>query len=216
MKKLILAAAIASLAFAGEANATLLATFGQTELTNTVVATDNGTTTHIAVTNSDAGITSFLGGGLSNAFFDLSANSVDAVIAVGSALIQHYNGTFCFTSLAGCAGTNYLSGTFTDAAFGASGGPGLVLNVNSPPDTLDLTSSVISASLLVAPSSFNLGFTNLGPALHTDGTTLGAFTASYAGNVSASATAVPEPATLTLMSLGLLGLGFIQCKRNGA
>jgi hypothetical protein len=203
--------------FVASANATLIATFGQTETgaqSQTVVATDNGTTTNINVVNSIAGITTFAGGSLSSATFNLSAVSIDPVVTLGNAIIQHYSGTFCFTSLASCGGTNYLTGTFSDAAFGANGGPGLVLNVNNPPDTLVLTSSVIAASELVAPSSFNLGFTNLTPGLHVDGSTIGAFTASYSGNVSASTAAVPEPTSMALLGTAILGIGMLTKRRK--
>jgi hypothetical protein len=211
MKNFLLASTLL-LGFATSANAALIATFGQTEQANTVIATDNGTVTNINVVNSTAGINTFIGGSLSSAVFNLSAVSIDPVTTLLGALIQHYSGSFCFTSVAGCGGINYLSGTFTDAAFGASGGPGLVVNVNNPPDTLVLTSSVVPASELIAPSSFNLGFTNLGPALHVDGTTIGAFTAAYAGNVSASS--VPEPTTFALFGMGLLGI--VMAKRRNA
>ena len=53
-----------------------------------------------------------------------------------------------------------LSGVFSDAAFGALGGPGLVVNANNPPDSLTLTSDIIPPSDLVPPSSFSLAFTN--------------------------------------------------------
>jgi hypothetical protein len=214
MKSLLLAT-VASLALVGSANAALIATFGQTSQTNTVVATDDGTTTNITIDDAVTAVTTFLSGPIGNVFLSLAATSNDPAATFGGAVIQHYNGNFCFTSAINCGGTNYLSGVFTDAAFGALGGPGLVVNVNNPPDTLTLTSDVLASSDLQAPSSFNLGFTDLTPLLHINGTTIAGYTASFAGNVSASAIPAPEPASLALLGFGLLGLGSIRMVRRG-
>ena len=145
------------------------------------------------------------------AFFDLNATSVDPATTILSAVIQHYAGSFCISTAVGCGGTNILSGTFSDAAFGALGGPGLVVNVNSPPDTLALSSSLISASELASQASFGLTFTNLSPTLTVSGTTIGGFSASLAGD--ASANAIPEPVSMALLGAGVLGLGVVRRAR---
>jgi len=218
MKTLLLGAtALAASAFliTQPSNAALIASFSQDASGATVTATDNGTTTNINVTNASTTVSSFNGGVLGSAIFNLNATSNDAAQTVGGAVIQHYDGGFCFTSAAGCTGTNYLSGVFSDAAFGALGGPGLVVNVNNPPDTLTLTSDVIDASDLAAPNSFSLSFADLSPLLHINGTTIAGFTAGFAGTVSASSTEtpVPEPMTLGLFGLGLLGLGLVRSRK---
>ena len=118
MKKLLALSAVAACAWVMPANAVLIATFGQTSATNTVVATDNGTATHIVVDDAITAVTTFLSGPIGNVQFSLDATSTDAAVAVGGAIIQHYAGTFCFTSGINCGGTNYLSGVFDDAAFG--------------------------------------------------------------------------------------------------
>jgi hypothetical protein len=204
---------IASAVFAVPANAVLIASFSQNpSLTPTVTATDNGSQTFIAISNASTTVST--GAFTGTTFLSLSASSIDPVTAIGPALLQHYNGTFCFTSAVSCGGTNYLSGLFTDAAFGAAGGPGLIVNVNSPPDTLTLTSDVIPSNELQPPSTFNITFADLNPVLHVSGTTIAGFTADFAGNVSASTVSTPEPTSMFVLGTALVGLGFVGMRKR--
>ena len=131
---------------------------------------------------------------------------------LGSAVIQHYSGSFCISTASDCGGVDILSGTFTDAAFGALNGPGLVVNVNSPPDTLVLSSTLIPPADLLAPSSFGLSFTNLVPSLAIVGSTIADFSATFAGDASATPAAVVEPSSLAV--LGFAALGFVAMRRR--
>ena len=221
MKKLLIAAtAISALAFIAPAQATQIIAFGQTSQSNTLVGTANAgdTQTSIAASGTGAGvlIDQLFGTVTPPAipgFFTLNATSIDAAQTALGGILQHYSGSFAVTSGAGGTGTNELSGTFSDAAFGVTGGTQLSINVANPPDTLVLTSDVIAASELNAPSSFTLSMSNLG-SLAIAGTTIAPFTASFSGVANSATVPTPEPASIALLGIGLLGLGFVANKRR--
>jgi hypothetical protein len=209
--KLVLLAATA-LALATPASATIVLNFGQISGSNTIVATTNLADTQTTITGTDVAInvTQDLGGFLGPAIFNLSATSTDAAVAIGSSVLQHYAGSWQITSGLGGTGTNYLSGTFTDALFGT--GPSLTLSVGAPPDTITTTSDQIPSIDLGLPEAISLSFTNVIPPVGIAGTTLAGFASGIAGNFSA--TPVSEPGAFALLGVGLLGLGLVRHTRH--
>src|SRR5215472_12334754 len=222
MRKFLLAATVlAAPLVALPAHAIVVLTYGQTGGSNTITATPNASDTQTTISGTDIAIdvTQCIAtvGCLGAEFLDITATSTDAAQTVGTAVTQHYNGTFSIFSGPGMTGFDVLSGTFTDAVFGA--GPQLTLAVGNPPDSLTLTSTVIPAAELVAPNAIGFTFTNVIPPVGVVGSgcaqfpnsmqpcTLAGMDAAVAGNASAS---VPEPASLGIFAVGLLALGFTR------
>jgi PEP-CTERM motif len=209
-------------------NAATIITFGQSGLANTVTGIANASGSHIRGEDIPVTITQIDSGAVTppvDAFLYLAGDSTSGA-TTGLVTVQHFDGDFEITSGIGNTGINYLSGAFDDATFGIRAGTGLTLTAFAT-----FTSDVIST--LGLPRNFSLSFTNVTPLLGTSGAqlansadcgppfdtvgcndtgaTIAAFTASVSGNASAN---VPEPMTLTLLGVGLLGLGMVRRARN--
>jgi hypothetical protein len=180
-------------------------------LTSDFVATNpTASTTALSVNNVNVTISGLFGNpGITSGFMTLSATNTDTATNVSGFAIQHYNGSFSITN---GAAVNYLSGTFTDAAFGALGGDGLTVNVTNPPESLTFTSSVIPAADLVPPTAFDLSMSAVNPPLTIANGTISAFAASFTGDASANvqAPSIPEPASMLVLLGGLLSLGLVR------
>src|SRR3954453_18076375 len=107
---LALLAVGAPLAVGASANAAPILSFGQTGGSNTITATENGSSTQTTLTgtNVPVSITQIFGGvpTINPAFLTLNATSTGAAGSVGPQFFQNYSGTFSVTA----SGTNYLTG----------------------------------------------------------------------------------------------------------
>jgi len=214
MKRLLLATTLIVAPLAASQAAVIL-TMGQTGSANTTTATANGagTSTTISNVNTPIQITQIDAPAVLpiNAFYNFTATSTGAA---GSTPVpnQHYSGSFTITSLPGGAGTNYLSGSFSDIVL--ANDTSAILSASTP-DAITFTSDVIALADLAPARAISLSYSNVTPGvLGLDNTTLPSFTAAESGTFSANIAATPEPASLALLGVGLLGLGFVVARKR--
>lgn len=225
MKKLKLLAGAVGLALtaavpAANASVVSILNFGSSSTHNTFFGTAaaNGLSTKLSAIDAPVIITAIdpdsgVSGPVS-AFLDFAATSTGAASVSSGMLTQHYQGHFEINSLANGTGINYLSAVFSDDVLsGLIGGTALTLLASDPPaGTLSFTSSLIPINHMFNPLASSFSLSAITPKVKLSGSTLGTFNANFAS--SNSANAIPEPATLFLAGLGLLGIAASRRNKN--
>jgi hypothetical protein len=199
------------------AHAGSILVFGQSGTTNEFTATNTGSPgaaggTVLSAVDIPITITGIAGSatmpaGFPEAYFNLSASSVTNAELYQGNIVQDFSGTFSITSFAG-GGTNYLSGSFNDAVFGAGAALGLTSSGTAVPT---FSSAVISA--LDDLRGISLSFSNVTPPAYiANEQTLGGFTSNVSGNFSAAN--LPEPSSLILFGIGSMALLLVVLGRR--
>ena len=196
------------------AHAAPILSFGQTANVNTITGTRTGNTTELIADGVAITISQILSGNATPlaAFLNFDFDSTTPAVLFGPIITQNYSGTFCITSAINCGGTNYLSGTLVDIAFGRNAAFNITASTPIATDVI-FTSDVITELDLDRAAGFS--FANVTPLLNITNGTIGSFTSSVSGVFSANiGREVGEPETLALLMMGLVAIGLAKRRRK--
>jgi hypothetical protein len=155
-------------------------------------------------------------GGATSGVYDLSliANSTSLATSDGSDISQNFGGTIAITQGA----LNLLTVNFSDIFSGAVGGSSPTLSSSQPPDTFSGTSDVFDPLKLGIPRGFSISYSSFtcagGGGLQIVGSSICSATAAGTGTFSADVVQTPEPASLALLGMGLVGLASRMRRRR--
>ena len=196
---LLISSVVAAPAFAGE-----ILSFGQSGAgTSPITGVASGGVTTITAIDAPISVTSCLSclSLIGSEFLTLHAVSVGPATLFSGFVVQGFSGTFDITT---SGGQDVLSGTFTDATFGAGTSLTLSASNNTKGESLILTSGVMPLANTTGAEAASLSFAGVTPAVGVSGGTLSSFKASVAGTFSGGqAVGVPEPSSLALLLMGL-------------
>jgi hypothetical protein len=224
IRSLVLAS-LASLAMATSSSAVTILQYGQTNPADFKTATASGSSTTIT-TNSALAAGSIpvtitnIGGivlppALAIAAFETwtGVTSTGPAIVNGTTILQPFTGTLVYSSLAGGAGTNFLTAVFTGGVLsGQIGGSSASLNATDPPSTnVVFTSSdarvnaALNALGANRDDAFSISFSGITPGFGLNGSTVASFTGQNSGTFSSNPTnVVPEPSGLARAGMAML------------
>jgi hypothetical protein len=213
--KIAATAVVASgLGYSSVASASTILAYTQVTGGDTITATDDGITTTITSTapNIPVIIGTYIGGGAPfDAVFNLNLVSSGVITNTLGNLTEAFSGSASWTD---GGTTDYLTATFDDTLFAINGSAAASVNAGEPPGSIVYTSNVVNPATLIDPKGLSFSFADVTPLVHIDGTTLAGFVSSVSGDLSANV--VPEPMSITVLGIGLLGLGVVRRKRNAS
>jgi hypothetical protein len=153
-----------------------------------------------------------MGQTFTNATLTMTATTSNSVIKFGGSFFENFSNTEMLT-VTSSHGDNLLTATFTGEFIG--GTTTASLTGSTPTNIVTFSSGVLGPNAFAQSTAqaIALQFSGITPSLTSSGNFLQAFTAAGTGSFSATSI-VPEPASITLLGLGLLAYPICASRRR--